>query len=84
MYCSLMILVTLQGAHAITCNSSTLEMRQLNDHLFVLFSQAAVTIYVAYDGIVKELMYEVDDVATAGQPLLTIELAEEQDEDEGE
>ena len=52
--------------------------------MFVLFSQAAVTIYVAYDGIVKELMYEVDDVATAGQPLLTIELAEEQDEDEGE
>ena len=52
--------------------------------LLVLFTQAAVTIYVAYDGIVKELMYEVDDVATAGQPLLTIELAEEQDEGEGE
>ena len=28
-------------------------------------------------------MYEVDDVATAGQPLLTIELAEEE-EDAGE
>ena len=49
--------------------------------LFLLF-QAAVTIYVPYDGIVKELMYEVDDVATAGQPLLTIELAEEEDEGE--
>ena len=43
-----------------------------------------MTIYVAYDGIVKELMYEVDDVATAGQPLLTIELTEEEDEGEGE
>ena len=42
-----------------------------------------MTIYVPYDGNVKELMYEVDDVATAGQPLLTIELAEEE-EDAGE
>jgi pyruvate/2-oxoglutarate dehydrogenase complex dihydrolipoamide acyltransferase (E2) component len=33
-----------------------------------------VTIYVPYDGVVKELMYEVDDVATKGEPLMTIEV----------
>ena len=59
------ILVLLQGAHA--CNNSTLKLRQLEDpisfHFFCLFVclfvclflsfQAAVTIYVPYDGIVK-------------------------------
>ena len=36
--------------------------------------QSAVTIYVPYDGVVKELMYEVDDVATKGKPLMLIEV----------
>ena len=33
-----------------------------------------MTIYVPYDGVVKELMYEVDDVATKGKPLMLIEV----------
>ena len=33
-----------------------------------------MTIYVPYDGVVKELMYEVDDVATKGKPLMMIEV----------
>ena len=36
--------------------------------------QSAVTIYVPYDGVVKELMYKVDDVATKGKPLMLIEV----------
>ena len=47
--------------------------------LFLIFShelilQSAVTIYVPYDGVVKELMYEVDDIATKGKPLMMIEV----------
>ena len=38
------------------------------------FLQSAVTIYVPYDGVVKELMYKVDDVATKGKPLMLIEV----------
>ena len=33
-----------------------------------------MTIYVPYDGVVKELMYEVDDVATKGKPLMMVEV----------
>ena len=33
-----------------------------------------MTIYVPYDGVVKELMYEVDDIATKGKPLMMIEV----------
>ena len=33
-----------------------------------------MTIYVPYDGVVKELMYEVNDIATKGKPLMTIEV----------
>ena len=33
-----------------------------------------MTIYVPYDGVVKELMYEVDDIATKGKPLMMVEV----------
>ena len=33
-----------------------------------------MTIYVPYDGVVKELMYEVDDVTTKGKPLMMVEV----------
>ena len=43
-------------------------------------------IHIPHDGVVKELMYEVDDTATRGKPLLMIELEgeEEEGEEEGE
>ena len=43
----------------------------------VFLSQSAATIYIPYSGIIQELMYEVDDVATKGEPLLTIETDDE-------
>ena len=43
-------------------------------HCISMFQQSAVTIYVPYDGVVKELMYEVDDIATKGKPLMLIEV----------
>jgi len=63
------------------CNLSLLgyEWRR---PISLLLHQAAVTIYVPYDGVVKELMYEVNDTATKGKPLLTVEV--EEDESEGE
>ena len=33
-----------------------------------------MTIYVPYDGVVNELMYKVDEVATKGKPLMMIEM----------
>ena len=36
--------------------------------------QSAVTIFVPFDGVVKELMHEVDEVATKGEPLLMVEI----------
>ena len=41
-------------------------------HFYV--QQSAVTIYIPYDGVVKELMYEVNDIATKGKPLMLIEV----------
>jgi len=63
------------------CNLSLLgcEWRR---PISLLLHQAAVTIYVPYDGVVKELMYKVNDTATKGKPLLTVEV--EEDESEGE
>ena len=42
--------------------------------MYVIVHQSAVTIYVPYDGVVKELMYEVDDIATKGKPLMMVEV----------
>ena len=48
-------------------------------HLCVLFSfsQSAATIHCPYEGVVKELMYEVEDVATKDHPFLMIEVEDE-------
>lgn len=39
--------------------------------------QSAATIYCPYDGVVQELMYEVDDIAKKDEPLLTVEIEDE-------
>jgi 2-oxoisovalerate dehydrogenase E2 component (dihydrolipoyl transacylase) len=41
--------------------------------------KSAATIYCPYDGVVTELMYQVDDVASKDQPLLMIELKDDGD-----
>ncbi|KIH65533.1 Biotin-requiring enzyme [Ancylostoma duodenale] len=38
--------------------------------------KAAVTITSRYDGVIKKLHFNVDDVARVGQPLVEIEVAE--------
>ena len=42
--------------------------------------QSTATIYCPYDGVVKELMYEVDDIAKKDEPLVTIEVSGEGEE----
>ena len=44
--------------------------------LFV-YPQASVVITSRYDGTVRKIHYEVDDVAKVGQPLVDIEVEEE-------
>lgn len=39
-----------------------------------------MTVYVPYDGVIKQLMYEVGAVATKGEPLLMVEVAGEPNE----
>ena len=36
--------------------------------------QSAVTVYSPFDGVVKELLYAVDDLASQGKPLVMIEV----------
>ena len=36
-----------------------------------------MVIYSPYDGVVRELMYEVGDIATKGKPVVMIEVEEE-------
>lgn len=40
----------------------------------VVVIQASVTITSRYNGVVKKLYYEVDDIARVGKPLVDIEL----------
>lgn len=42
--------------------------------------QATDTIYVPFDGIVRELMYEVDDTAIRDKPLIMVEVEEASEE----
>lgn len=42
--------------------------------------QATDTIYVPFDGIVRELMYEVDETAIRDKPLIMVEVEEESEE----
>ena len=48
-------------------------------HLPLLF-QATATLYVPFNGIVRELMYEVDETATKDQPLIMVEVEGEGEE----
>jgi len=45
--------------------------------------QSAATIHVPYDGIVKELMYEVGEIATLGVPLIMVEVEGSAEGDSG-
>ena len=45
--------------------------------MIVFLSQSAATIYIPYSGVIQELMYEVDDIATKDEPLLTIDTEDE-------
>ena len=47
----------------------------------VAWLQSSVTVCVPYDGVVHQLMYEIDDVATRGKPLVMIEIEGEDTED---
>ncbi len=40
----------------------------------IIFVQSAATIHVPYDGVIKQLMYEVGDIATLGNPLIMLEI----------
>ncbi|XP_011404664.1 PREDICTED: lipoamide acyltransferase component of branched-chain alpha-keto acid dehydrogenase complex, mitochondrial-like [Amphimedon queenslandica] len=42
--------------------------------------KSAATIYCPHDGVIKELMYEVDDIAKKDEPLVTIEISGEEEE----
>ena len=54
----------------------TIEMLCVYLILFVC-PQASVVITSRYDGAVRKIHYEVDDVAKVGQPLVDIEVEEE-------
>ena len=45
-----------------------------------LLFQATATLYVPFNGIVRELMYEVDETATKDQPLIMVEVEGEGEE----
>ena len=45
---------------------------------FVIFSlQASVTITSKYDGVIKKIYYEVDDMARVGTTLVDIEILDD-------
>ena len=46
--------------------------------IYILHIQAAVVITSRYDGVVRKVHYEVDDIAKVGQPLVDIEVEEEE------
>lgn len=45
----------------------------------ILPMQGTTEIYIPYDGVVKEIVCEADEIATLGKPLLMIELDEEEE-----
>lgn len=47
---------------------------------FPLLFQATATLYVPFNGVVRELMYEVDETATKDQPLIMVEVEGEEEE----
>ena len=65
-------------------NFERVDLERLNSWLkqihFPLLSQATATLYVPFNGIVRELMYEVDETATKDQPLIMVEVEGEEEE----
>ena len=55
-------------------------LRFSSGYIFPLLFQATATLYVPFNGIVRELMYEVDDTATKDQPLIMVEVEGEEEE----
>ena len=50
-------------------------MNQFDSICEVQSDKASVTITSRYDGIIKKICYEVDDIALVGKPLVEIESA---------
>ena len=55
-------------------------LRFSSGDIFPLLFQATATLYVPFNGIVRELMYEVDETATKDQPLIMVEVEGEEEE----
>ena len=45
--------------------------------LWIFYMQASVTITSKYDGIIKKIYYEVDDMARVGTTLVDIEILDD-------
>ena len=61
------------------CEVQSDKVNIVNTVYLSSLSQSSATIYCPFDGVVTELMYQVDDIAKKDEPLIMIEV-----EDEGE